>query len=70
MCRGIKQDRVENDGEVDREGPLLHEREVELLPPEVNDGEKKRCSPAEMEDGYLVFVWGAGRTGRNGSEEW
>jgi len=50
-AEGEEEDRVENDEEVDGEGPLLNQRQPELPPPEVNDIEKERRCPAEVQDG-------------------
>src|SRR5258708_201922 len=55
-AEGIEEDRVQDNKEVDREGPLRHQREAELPPPEVNDREQKRCRPAEMQDRHLLSL--------------
>jgi len=52
-AKEIKQNRIKDDEEVNRKGPLLDHRQTKLPPPEMNDPEQKGDRPAKVKDGYL-----------------
>jgi len=46
----IKKNRVKNDEEANRKGPLRNQRQAKLPPPEMNDPQQERGSPAQVQN--------------------